>query len=246
LGIVTKADVMTVPIVLSWSGGKDSSLALAALRRDPRYEVLALLTSVTREYDRVSIHGVRRSLLEAQARALDLPLHEITLDAASSYEAYEAAFRRAAEALRLVYPTLRQLAFGDLYLADVRAYRDRLAATADMEGVYPLWGLDPSVLAKRFIAEGYRAHLVCVDTHQIAAHLAGAPYDEALLAELPSSADPCGEGGEFHTFVWDGPIFRVPVPVVVGERVLRNDRFAYCDLLPASAEGGEGAEAEGA
>jgi uncharacterized protein (TIGR00290 family) len=235
---------MTVPIVLSWSGGKDSSLALDALRRDRRYEVVALLTSVTREYERVSIHGVRRSLLEAQARSLALPLFEVTLDAVSSNEAYEAAFRRAVEELQRVYPDLRHLAFGDLFLDDVRAYRERLLATVGTEAVFPLWGIDTAALARRFVADGYRAHLVCADTQQIAAHFAGWAFDEALLAALPSSADPCGERGEFHTFVWDGPIFAEPVPVTLGELVLREERFAYRDLLPVSPRFTEDDEAD--
>jgi Predicted ATPases of PP-loop superfamily len=225
-----------LPIVLSWSGGKDSSLALDALRRDPRYDVVALLTSVTRGYDRVSIHGVRRGLLEAQARALGLPLHEIALEPASSNDAYEGAFRRGVAELTRAHPAVRHIAFGDLFLADVRAYRERLVASVGLEPVFPLWGLDTAALARRFIAEGYRARLVCVDTQQIGARFSGAAFDEALLGELPPSADPCGERGEFHTFVWDGPIFSEPVPVELGEQVLREERFAYRDLLPIVAQ----------
>ncbi len=222
---------MPEPIILSWSGGKDSSLALAALRADSAFDVVGLLTSVTRGYDRISIHGVRRSLLEAQARALGLPLHEVTLEPASSNEAYESAFHAAALALRAEYPSLRRIAFGDLYLADVRAYRDRLLAAAGLEGHYPIWGLDTRALAKRFVDEGYRARLVCVDTTQLAAEFSGRLFDAALLVDLPASVDPCGEGGEFHTFVFDGPIFASPVSCDVGEVVLREERFAYCDLV---------------
>lgn len=219
------------PVVLSWSGGKDSSLALAALRDDPRYEVVALLTSVTRGYERVSIHGVRRSLLAAQAEAARLPLREIVLDPASSNEAYEAAFHVALARLRTELPAVRRIAFGDLYLADVRAYRERLLAAAGFEGLFPLWGRDTASLAAAFISAGFRADLVCVDTEQLAASFAGRSFDAELLADLPAWVDPCGEGGEFHTFVSDGPVFREPVPVRRGEVVLRDERFAYCDLL---------------
>jgi uncharacterized protein (TIGR00290 family) len=224
------------PIVLSWSGGKDSSLALAALRREGRFELVALMTSVTEMYDRVSIHGVRRSLLRAQARAIGLPLVEITLEAPTTNDAYEAAFLRAAQELKARFPRLRHLAFGDLYLADVRAYRERLVAAAGMKPVFPLWGEDTAALAASFVSDGYRAHLVCVDTEQLGAQFAGHAFDTAFLAALPASVDPCGENGEFHTFVSDGPIFSTTVPVLLGELVIRDERFAYRDLLPALAE----------
>ena len=219
------------PIALSWSGGKDSTLTLAALRADPRVEVVALLTSITRGYDRVSIHGVRRALLEAQARAVGIPLHEIVLDPACSNDAYEAAFGLAVGRLRAAHPALGRIAFGDLFLEDVRAYRERLLASLGIAPLFPLWGLDTRALAERFVADGYRARLVCVDTTQLAARFAGRAFDAALLAELPASADPCGERGEFHTFVSDGPVFAEPVPYAVGEVVVRDGRFAYCYLL---------------
>jgi uncharacterized protein (TIGR00290 family) len=222
---------MREPIVLSWSGGKDSSLALAALQADPDVEVVGLLTSVTRGYERISIHGVRRALLEAQARAIGLPLHEIVLDPACSNADYEDAFRAAADRLRSAHPALRRLAFGDLFLSDVRAYREQLLTSVGLVAHFPLWGLETRALADRFVALGYRARLVCVDTTQLAACFAGRSFDASLLAELPESVDPCGERGEFHTFVSDGPIFAAPVPCVTGEIVMREERFAYCDLL---------------
>ena len=224
---------MTDSIVLSWSGGKDSSLALAALRSDARYNVVGLMTSITRDYDRVSIHGVRRGLLEAQARSIGLPLFEITLGAASSNEAYEEAFRQGVDAFRSVHSDVRHMAFGDLFLTDVRAYRERLVATNGMTPVFPVWGRNTTQLAREFIASGYEAHLVCVDTQQLAAEFAGRAFDEALLNDMPLSVDPCGENGEFHTFVSRGPIFQEPINVDVGELVLRDNRFAYRDLIPA-------------
>jgi uncharacterized protein (TIGR00290 family) len=222
------------PIVVSWSGGKDSSLALEALWNDARFAVVGLLTSITREYDRISIHGVRRSLLEAQARALDLPLYEITLEPRCSNTAYEAAFGDGVQRLRLAHPHLRRIAFGDLFLQDVRLYRERLMASVGLEALFPLWGRDTGQLAAEFVARGYRAHLVCVDTEQLGREHAGRPFDEALLEALPAAVDPCGERGEFHTFVSDGPIFASPIAVSRGEIVLRDSRFAYCDLLPGS------------
>jgi uncharacterized protein (TIGR00290 family) len=222
---------MAQQVVLSWSGGKDSSLALAALRADPRYEVVGLLTSITAGYDRVSIHGVRRTLVEAQAAALGLPLYEVGLEPASSNEAYEAAFATALSHVRRAVPDVAHIAFGDLYLADVRAYRERLLAGSSFEPLFPLWGRPTSALAEAFVEAGFRAVLVCVDTTQLAREYAGRAFDRQLLAELPSSVDPCGEGGEFHTFVWDGPIFEHAVPVTVGEVVLREERFAFADIL---------------
>ena len=220
-------------VILSWSGGKDSSLALAALRADPRYEVVALLTSVTRGYERVSIHGVRRTLLEMQAAAIGLPLLEILLDPSCSNAAYEAAFVGALIDARVRFPSARHVAFGDLFLADVRAYRERLLAETDFAPCFPIWGRDTHELAQEFVAAGYGARLVCVDTTQLSAHFAGRAFDSQFLAELPPSVDPCGEHGEFHTFVWRGPILNAEIAVAVGEIVLRESRFAFCDLLPA-------------
>jgi uncharacterized protein (TIGR00290 family) len=222
------------PVVLSWSGGKDSSLTLAALRADPRYRVVALLTSITRGYERVSIHGVRRTLVEAQAAAAGLPLMEVVLEPHCSNDAYETAFLEALARVRAVHPGVRRLAFGDLYLRDVRAYRERLLQDTGYEPLFPLWGRETRALGAEFIAAGFRANLVCVDTQQLPASFAGRSFDAALLAELPASADPCGEGGEFHTFVSAGPIFIEPIPVRLGEVVLRDERFAFCDLMPAA------------
>lgn len=219
------------PLVLSWSGGKDSALALAELRRGPEFEVVALLTSVTRGYDRISVHGVRRALLEAQARSIGLPLIEISLEPNSSNDAYEAAFQAALEEIRVRWPNVKHIAFGDLFLEDVRAYRERLLAGTSFDPVFPIWGRDTTELAREFIDRGFSARLVCVDTTQLDASFAGRQFDSSLLDDLPRSTDPCGERGEFHTFVSAGPIFNVPIPCDTGERVLRESRFMYCDLL---------------
>lgn len=223
---------MPEPIALSWSGGKDSSLALAALQRDPAFTVVALVTSVTRDYDRVSIHGVRRALLDAQAAALQLPLVEVSLAPVSSNESYELAFGEAMHRLQAQYAGVRRVAFGDLFLEDVRGYREALLMRSGLEAVFPLWGQDTRALAESFIDDRFEAHLVCVDTTQLDGSFAGRRFDRQLLRDLPASVDPCGECGEFHTFVSDGPVFRTRVPIVRGEVVLRDERFAYCDLLP--------------
>ncbi|HXE57536.1 MAG TPA: hypothetical protein VNK43_06010 [Gemmatimonadales bacterium] len=219
------------PVLLAWSGGKDSTLALEALRAGGR-EVAALLTTITAEYERISMHGVRRSLLERQAGALGLPLVEAPIPPGASNAEYEAAFARALERARTLRPDLRTIAFGDLFLTEIRAYRERLLAALGWEPLFPVWGLDTAGLAREFIRRGHRAIIVCVDTHQAPGELAGRDYDESLLSDLPPGADPCGERGEFHTFVHAGPLFRHPVTVRRGERVLREGRFMYCDLLP--------------
>ena len=219
-------------VLLSWSGGKDSALALAALAADPRLEVVGLMTSITRGYDRVSIHGVRRGLLDAQAAALGLPVTEITVEPQCSNAEYEAAFLAAVVAARSRHAGLSAIAFGDLFLADVRAYRERLLAGTGLTPLFPLWGEPTMSLAERCCALGVAARLVCVDTTQLRAEFIGRAFDRPLLADLPPSVDPCGERGEFHTFVADGPGFAAAVSYTVGEVVRRDDRFVYCDLLP--------------
>ena len=222
---------MSEPVALSWSGGKDSALALQHLRASGTHDVVVLLTSVTREYDRVSIHGVRRALLEAQAATLGLPLIEVWLEPKSSDAAYQRAFLDALEVVAERYPAVNHIAFGDLYLRDVRDYRDRLLAGTPYRGLYPLWERPTRALADSFVADGFEATIVCVDETQIDARFAGRRFDQSLLADLPATADPCGENGEFHTFVHAGPIFDRPIAVVPGEIVRREERFTYCDLV---------------
>jgi uncharacterized protein (TIGR00290 family) len=221
---------MPTPVFLSWSGGKDSALALRALRADPDYEVRGLVTTVTADYDRISIHGVRRSVLEAQVRELGLPLHELSIPAGATNEQYRSTFAETLERLRQS-TSVRTLAFGDLFLEDVRAYRERLLAELDWQPLFPLWGKDTAVLARDFVETGFRAILCCVDTQQLGAEWAGREFDAELVRELPAGVDPCGERGEFHTCVYAGPIFRRPLPVRLGERLLREGRFQYCDVF---------------
>lgn len=216
-------------VALSWSGGKDSALALWVLREELGIEPVALLTTVTEDFDRVSMHGVRRELVRAQAEAVRLPLVEIGIPAACVNEVYEERMAAA-----LAAPPLAEagtMAFADLYLEEIRAYREQRLLGAGREALFPLWGLDTAALARRFIAAGFEATLVCVDPRQIDPACAGRAFDESLLADLPADADPCGENGEFHTFVHAGPIFAAPIAVAVGETVER-DGFVFTDLLP--------------
>ena len=205
-------------------------MTLDALYADPTVQVVGLLTSVTREYERISVHGVRRSMLEAQVKRLGLPLFEIALSPNCTNDAYEAAFRSALEEIKRELPDVAHIAFGDLFLEDVRAYRERLLEGSGFEPLFPIWGLDTASLARRFISDGFVARLVCVDTTQLDATFAGRIFDERLLADLPATVDPCGERGEFHTFVSEGPPFSAPIPYRVGETVLRDDRFMFCDI----------------
>jgi uncharacterized protein (TIGR00290 family) len=220
-------------VVLAWSGGKDSMLALAALRGDPRFRVVALATTITREYDRISMHGIRSAVLEAQVGALGLPLIEASIASGSSNADYEAALALALRTAQERWPGVRHIAFGDLFLQDVRAYREAMLDSLGWAGVFPLWGEDTADLARHFVQTGYRAILTCVDTTQLAPEFAGREYDAALLADLPATVDPCGERGEFHTCVYAGPHFARPLPLTVGERVRRDGRFEYCDVLLA-------------
>ena len=225
------------PVLMCWSGGKDSALALRVASRDPALRVEALLTTVTDGYDRISMHGVRRSLLEQQAAAIGLPLEEVRIPIHASNAIYEDAMRRSLAPYQA--RGISRVIYGDLFLQDIRRYREQHLATLGMEGIFPLWRQDTRRLAEEFLASGFRAILVCVDPKQIDPAFSGREYDASLLGDLPSSADPCGENGEFHTFVYDGPIFRHPVKVSKGE-VVHRDGFWFCDLRPDSVGDEEG------
>ena len=220
------------PVLLAWSGGKDSTLALERLLNDEALRVVGLVTTVTAGYERIAIHGVRRSILHRQVAGLGLPLFEAEIPPQASNDVYETAFAQALGRARThADAPLDTIAFGDLFLADVRAYRDAMLARLGWHGLYPLWGEDTARLAHRFIDRGYRAILSCVDTQQLDAAFCGRDFDESLLADLPTNVDPCGENGEFHTCVHGGPLWRTPIELVRGERVLRDGRFQYVDLL---------------
>ena len=217
-------------VLFAWSGGKDSALALHAVQQAGQYEVAALLTTVTEGYERVSIHGVRRELLEAQAAALGYPLEVVYIPQKSSNEVYEQRMRRALA--RFKEKGITRNVFGDIFLEEVRAYREKNLGQIGMRGVFPLWGEPTRALAGRFIAAGFRAVLTCVDTQTLDGEYAGREYDNALIESLPPQVDPCGENGEFHTFVYAGPIFNRALQIRRGESVLREGRFQYCDLQP--------------
>lgn len=224
---------MQTPILIAWSGGKDCLLALQRLRADPAWKVAGLLTTVTRNFDRVAMHGIRRDVLHAQARALELPLVESELDWPSSNEAYETAFADALHRARGMTPGLQHIAFGDLFLEDVRQWREALLARHGWRGTYPLWGTDTPGLSREFVTGGHRAVLTCVDTTQLDGTFSGRDYDAALLDDLPESVDPCGERGEFHTLSYGGPLFAHELELQRGESVLREGRFQYTDFLLA-------------
>ena len=227
--VVMRAPTRRAPYALSWSGGKDSALALHALTADGEPPPSALITTVTADHERISMHGVRRELLVRQARAVGVELVEVRIPAAASNGIYERAVSAALASPPLA--SLPEVAFGDLFLGDVRAYRERQCAAAGRRARFPLWGRDTGALAERFIALGFRASIVCLDPARVPASLAGRAFDERLLAELPDDVDPCGENGEFHTFVHDGPGFRSPVACHAGE-VVQRDGFVFADLLP--------------
>ena len=215
-------------LALSWSGGKDSALALWTLRRW-LLEPDALITTVTENYERISMHGVRRELLARQAELLGVPLVEVSIPPGCDNETYEARMDAAFAAAPL--SAVQAVAFGDLFLEDVRAYREERLLAAGRRGVFPLWGRDTAALAQEFVDAGFEATLVCVDPRELDSSFAGRRYDERLLAELPAGVDPCGENGEFHTFVSAGPIFVEPIRVQRGE-VVERDGFVFCDLIP--------------
>jgi len=219
------------PILLAWSGGKDCLLALQCLRADPRWRVAALLTTMNRSYQRVAMHGIRREVLLAQADALGLPLLEVPVDWPGSNEAYEQAQAAALAGARMRWPGIRHCAFGDLFLQDVRDYRVRQLGRENWRAVFPLWSEDTARLARRFVGEGHRAVLCCVDTQQLDPAFCGRAFDGTLLDGLPAGVDPCGEHGEFHTLSCGGPLFRACLPLRRGESVLRDGRFQFTDFL---------------
>jgi len=223
---------MTEPVLVSWSGGKDSAWALHRLRQSGDYEIGALLTTVNEHFGRVAIHGFRQELLVRQAQLAGLPLWQIPLPFPCTNEIYE---RRMAEACeRAIREGFSGIAFGDLFLEEIRAYREQRLEGTGLEPVFPLWGIPTNQLAGEMMAGGLRARLTCLDPRKLAPEFAGREWNSALLSELPDGIDPCGENGEFHTLAHAGPMFSASLSLVTGERVER-DGFIYCDLMEAGA-----------
>jgi uncharacterized protein (TIGR00290 family) len=222
---------MPEPILFCWSGGKDSAMALYCILQERRQRVASLLTTITENYDRISMHGVRRVLLERQTESIGLPLNKVFIPPQCINPVYEA---RMEEALRMHLANgIRHVAFGDIFLEDLRVYREKNLARVGMSALFPIWKRDTRELASTFLQLGFRAVVVCVDLKILDASFAGRFLDSQFFDDLPPSADPCGENGEFHTFVFDGPMFTDRVRFFVGERVVR-DSFCFCDLVPES------------
>lgn len=217
---------------LSWSSGKDSTWALHVMRQRGDFEITALLTTINRTHNRVAMHAVRESLLDAQAAAAGLPLVKVGIPSPCPNEIYECAMAEAMA--RASAEGVTHMIFGDLFLEDIRKYREDNLAKCRIAPVFPLWGRDTRILAQEMLAGGLRAYLTCVDPEKLDATFAGRAFDEKLLADLPASVDPCGENGEFHTFACAGPIFASPIPVDVGD-IVELDGFVFADLLPRPA-----------
>jgi uncharacterized protein (TIGR00290 family) len=216
-------------VLFCWSGGNDSAMALHALQSAHGHRVTALLTTVTEQYDRISMHGVRRTLLERQAESIGLPLHAVLIPPQCVNATYELRMKEALD--EHLARGVRRVAFGDIFLEDLRVYREGNLARIGIEALFPIWKRDTRELARDFLRLRFRAITVCVDPRVLDSSFAGRLLDASFFADLPSGVDPCGENGEFHTFVFDGPVFRTPVRFVTGEKILR-DGFWFCDLLP--------------
>jgi len=220
---------MTKATLVSWSGGKDSCMALYEIQQMNGYQVAALLTTITRDYDRISMHGVRRVLLERQAESLGLRLHQVYISKGATNEEYESKMK---EAFSLYCAEgVNRVVFGDLFLEDIKKYREQLLAPLGMKGLFPIWKQDTARMIRTFIDLGFKAVVTCVDPRVLDQSFAGRLIDDAFLRQLPPGVDPCGENGEFHSFVFDGPTFREEIKFSLGEMVSR-DSFCFCDLLP--------------
>jgi uncharacterized protein (TIGR00290 family) len=220
---------MAEKILLCWSGGKDSALSLYEIQHHKGYEVVALLTTITEEYDRVSMHGIRRVLLKQQAESLNYPLVEVFIPPNCPEGEYEQLMEETL--LAYIRRGVTSVAFGDIFLENVRKYREDNLAKIGMKGLFPLWKRDTTELALTFIRLGFKAVITCIDSHLLDKTFAGRAFDKRFLTELPPQVDQCGENGEFHTFVFDGPLFQKMISHAMGEVVLRNNRFYYCDVV---------------
>lgn len=216
-------------LLFGWSGGKDSAMALHEIKKNNEYEVVSLLTTITRDYNRISMHGVRRVLLEKQVKSLGIPLYKVFIPKECSNEIYAA---RMTEALnRFKENGVKTVAFGDIFLEDVRQYRLDNLAKLNMKAIFPIWGRDSTELVHSFVALGFKAVVSCIDTKVLDKKFLGRQLDKDFIAELPPNVDPSGENGEFHSFVYDGPIFREKIDYKLGKSVSR-DSFYFCDLIP--------------
>ena len=219
---------------MSWSGGKDGAVALFELRRGGGHDVRGLVTTIGQDDGRIAYHGVPAALVQAQADALGLPLHLVPLPTAASNVQYEAAMRDALSHQIAAGAGARAIAFGDLFLEDIRRYREALTARIGLEPIFPVWGRDTTRFADAFVDSGFRAIVVSVDLARLDASFAGRPFDAAFVTDLPVGVDPCGENGEFHSFVFDGPGFAAPIAVRAGDRTERAG-YCYCDLSSSGA-----------
>ena len=222
---------MNQKIVFSWSSGKDSASAFYEMQKVKNYQILSLLTTVTQDYERVSMHGTREVLLDKQAASLGITLHKVFISKERSNIEYEEKMRNAL--LSIKSEGVESIGFGDILLEDLKKYREDKLSQIGMKAIFPLWKKDTGKLASRFIDLGFRAVVTCIDSKVLKKDFVGRDFDKDFLADLPSGVDPCGENGEFHSFVHDGPIFREPILYKKGEIVLRDKRFYYCDLLAA-------------
>jgi len=219
-------------VLFSWSGGKDSALALHEIQNNPKYEIVSLLTTVTKDYDRVSMHGFRTDLLEAQAASLSLPLKQIKISKDATNDEYENQMRESLAQFQ--NEGVHSVVFGDIFLEDLKKYREDKLAQVDMGAIFPIWKKDTNELANKFVNSGFKALITCVDTNVLDARFTGRDYNKDLLNDLPAGIDLCGENGEFHSFVFDGPTFKEPLGFERGEVVLREKGFSFCDLLSSS------------
>jgi len=221
---------MKEKVIFSWSGGKDSALALYELQKAKCYEIVSLLTTITRDYDRISMHGVRTILLEMQAESLGLPLEKVFITQDIINEQYE---RKMSEVMaKYLAVGISSVVFGDIFLEDLRKYRQDNLSKIAMKGIFPIWKRNTAVLAKEFVESGFKAVITCIDSNLLDKMFIGRNFNEQFLSKLPPTVDHCGENGEFYSFVYDGPIFRHRILHTKGEVVLRENRFYYCDLLP--------------
>jgi len=220
-------------ILYSWSSGKDSAMALHELMKNAGSEIASLLTVVTKDYGRISMHGVREELLDLQALSIGLPLEKIFITKRSSNGEYESLMREAL--MRRKQDGVDAVAFGDIFLEDLKKYREDRLREVGLEAVFPIWKRDTRELAGSFIEAGFKAVITCIDTKVLDKKFSGRLFDRQFLSELPANVDPCGENGEFHSFVYNGPIFRAPIPYKTGEKVLREGRFYYTDILTSGA-----------